>query len=523
MGSVLTGLRECEESVREWIDSLDPSAYVPATHTGATWHASDTPGDLLDDGRQLGALLYDVRIEEGEWRERLTSPASQGGCSGSVDVHDATIVVQFSYPCRSLGSERREDWSAAGDAAEHILRALASSPYRHRRTLPPERTMAPAVGGVGSWIVVTVRVATEIWFHLDPSESGPAGAAPVNYVIPGISGDRGVGETLTAWVGLWTGTTPIVYTYQWLLDGSPISGATSSTYVDPDGDGQISVTVTATNSAGTANATSQPLGSGGGPVDCATNCAAEIAAATAAGAASITNEFRSFGKRLFAGETPTIYNPSGLATGAYSVDAAGSVTVPLATGISAGLPSTGYALVLPATSSLGRALVAGGFSWAVLRACIEAEAGTTGTRRFGVCVMTTSDPTTAQGWGAGITATSPSTYNTTIMVAATAGAWVGTTGSTALAIDRPAEGAAIQQRSSVVSRIVTRIDPTTGLAASSGAGATVSSGVNPASFAAGTWICMWWGTSDALIAAGNYTGRAVTSINDSPVTDSVGV
>ena len=52
----------------------------------------------------------------------------------------------------------------------------------------------------------------------------------VKTVAPVVSGTRVVGETLSSTTGTFTGA-PTSYTYQWLRDGSPIVGATSSTYV----------------------------------------------------------------------------------------------------------------------------------------------------------------------------------------------------------------------------------------------------------------------------------------------------
>jgi hypothetical protein len=69
-------------------------------------------------------------------------------------------------------------------------------------------------------------------------------AAPV----PTISGTPSVGSTLTATAGTWSPSATLAY--QWLRDGSPISGATTSTYVvvAADRGHKVSVKVTATKS-----------------------------------------------------------------------------------------------------------------------------------------------------------------------------------------------------------------------------------------------------------------------------------
>jgi len=82
------------------------------------------------------------------------------------------------------------------------------------------------------------------------------GAAPINTVLPAISGSTTVGATLTCSQGTWSNS-PTSYAYQWLQDGSNISGALSSTYVIASGDQghTLSCTVTATNVTGSTPAT----------------------------------------------------------------------------------------------------------------------------------------------------------------------------------------------------------------------------------------------------------------------------
>lgn len=101
-------------------------------------------------------------------------------------------------------------------------------------------------GSIGTgYIDYTNRSAALPWY------------APVNTVLPAISGTPQVGQTLTASTGTWNGS-PTSYDYQWLADGVNIGGATSSTFVLTAAQTSkvITVTVTATNSCGSTAATS---------------------------------------------------------------------------------------------------------------------------------------------------------------------------------------------------------------------------------------------------------------------------
>ena len=76
--------------------------------------------------------------------------------------------------------------------------------------------------------------------------------APVNTVAPAITGTNSVGSVLTCSTGTWTYLGDITYAYQWRRGGSPIGGATASTYtlVTADGGNTVDCVVTATTSAG---------------------------------------------------------------------------------------------------------------------------------------------------------------------------------------------------------------------------------------------------------------------------------
>lgn len=95
---------------------------------------------------------------------------------------------------------------------------------------------------------------SNIWMWWQNRQSG---SSPENTSLPEITGAMGIGSTLTASTGTWSGV-PVSYTYQWKRDGVNISLATNSTYdqtINDDGS-VITVTVTATNDYGSTPATS---------------------------------------------------------------------------------------------------------------------------------------------------------------------------------------------------------------------------------------------------------------------------
>lgn len=99
----------------------------------------------------------------------------------------------------------------------------------------------------------------------EPEPTPEPAVAPSNTAPPEITGTPEVGRTLTASSGTWSGSQPQAYSYAWFRCSAEaacqaLSGATEPSYVVKSGDfgHQMRVTVTATNSAGSAEATSAP-------------------------------------------------------------------------------------------------------------------------------------------------------------------------------------------------------------------------------------------------------------------------
>ena len=84
---------------------------------------------------------------------------------------------------------------------------------------------------------------------------------PVNNIPPSLSGSGVIGTVLTCSDGVWTGTAPITFTYQWKRNGSDIVGEVSSTYtlVNADYSNSITCEVTATNIVGMSSSTSDTI------------------------------------------------------------------------------------------------------------------------------------------------------------------------------------------------------------------------------------------------------------------------
>ena len=98
------------------------------------------------------------------------------------------------------------------------------------------------------------------------SAQGARKVAPTNTSLPTISGTPRAGETLTAASGAWSGSSPITFAYRWQRCNkngngcNNIGSASNQTYTLQKGDAghRMRVTVTASNSDGSANAVSAP-------------------------------------------------------------------------------------------------------------------------------------------------------------------------------------------------------------------------------------------------------------------------
>jgi hypothetical protein len=174
------------------------------------------------------------------------SGAAQTGqtLTASPGTWDGTPTITFAF-----------QWQACDAAGCSDIAGATSSTYVVAsgdlgKTL---RVVVTATNGVGSATATSNQTAAVV---------GPS-TAPVNSAPPTITGTAQSGQTLNATTGTWTGSQPMTFSYKWQRCASatctPVGGTTSSyTLVDADVGSTIQVTVTASNSGGSASATSNP-------------------------------------------------------------------------------------------------------------------------------------------------------------------------------------------------------------------------------------------------------------------------
>lgn len=156
-------------------------------------------------------------------QQGATLTATQGAWSG-------TAPLRYGYQW-SDGATGSTDTLAAKDVGQSVS------------------VKVTATNSAGSTSAISASVGP---VKAKPSTPG----APSNTALPTITGASQVGNTLTASSGSWSGDTPMNYSYKW-SDGK--TGQRDTLPASDQGQ-NLTVTVTATNDAGSASATSKSVG-----------------------------------------------------------------------------------------------------------------------------------------------------------------------------------------------------------------------------------------------------------------------
>lgn len=194
-------------------------------------------------GQQTEVSVYGIAVDsvdatheesDGKWREFI--PGLKDGGEASATLHYIPGGATEAEVYASLGT------------TEHLRAVHPSGAHIDYRAF---------ITGAEPDTPIDDKMTFALTWKLTGAPVPSAAEAPSNIVLPAISGTPQVGHQLTAYNGIWADE-PTSFTYQWKLAGTPIAGATAKTYtpIVGDIDDAITVTVTGTNSAGSASATS---------------------------------------------------------------------------------------------------------------------------------------------------------------------------------------------------------------------------------------------------------------------------
>ena len=209
---------------------------VTGTNAGGIDDATSAPSAVVAGNPPVNDV---APVLSGSAVDGQTLSADDGDWSGTTPLNTATYQWQrcdeAGAGCTDISGATNATYTLAGPDIDGTVRA-----------------------------VVTV---TNAW-GTDQASTAPsavvAAALPVITIDPAVLGTAVDGQTVTADPGIWSGTPPVTYDYQWLrcdLDGTDcvdIAGADQQDYVltGADTGHGIRVEVTATNAAGSVAATS---------------------------------------------------------------------------------------------------------------------------------------------------------------------------------------------------------------------------------------------------------------------------
>lgn len=219
-----------------------------AAFEGLTWVQIKGVGSLGETGSQTNILTYDTWdttvVQKAKGMTNAGDPEielARDDTDPGQDLLRAAAATNYNYAFKTERNDKKTD---AGTPTVIYNRGLVTGPRRPNGRNEDFDLEIFSLGLNQKEVVV------------DPSG---AGVAPQNTVAPSITGTAQVASVLTAANGTWTGDATISYSYLWLANGAAAAGVQgNSTYLPVTADigKKISVRVTGTNGAGTANGTS---------------------------------------------------------------------------------------------------------------------------------------------------------------------------------------------------------------------------------------------------------------------------
>ncbi len=202
--------------------------------------------ESTDAGSSITCIVIATEGEESEEEESINSLAIPGG-SKSETPKDITLPHISGTP--EVGQKLKcEEGQWSGSPAPKFAFQWLREGSKIESATKNEYTVASADEGTS----LSCKVTASNGVGGEPSATSekvavPATKAPKDITKPEVLGEAVVGHELTCKPGEWEGEP--TFTYQWLREGAPISGADGQTYVivTADETHQLSCEVTATN------------------------------------------------------------------------------------------------------------------------------------------------------------------------------------------------------------------------------------------------------------------------------------
>lgn len=201
-----------------------------------------------------GSTVSHLRSSTAQLMDYATVSAGSGGGGVTTPANTVAPAVTGNAYVGSTLTSSTGTWSGGGTITYAYQWKSGGSNVGSN-----QNTYVPVTGDIGKTITCTVTASNSAGSGTPTASAATASVigAPVNSVLPAITGTQDSGQTLTVSSGTWTGGGSISYSYQWKANGSNI-GSNQNTYVVADADYRKSITctVTATNAAGSASANS---------------------------------------------------------------------------------------------------------------------------------------------------------------------------------------------------------------------------------------------------------------------------
>ena len=210
--------------------------------------------------------------EHQEFNARLLKGGSISGTVTDAATHQplAGIVVYAvaagdAAPISAAITDANGDYTLAGMGSGSVVVAFILNTKENQLLYLPQlydgRLFPEELKGIGELLLEGTPVEVTAGFATIGIDAAMVRREPANASAPVVTGTPAVGQTLQCAIGSWTGIPKLVYTQQWLRDGTAIAGATTAAYVVQAGDlgHSLACQVTATNELGSASAISNTV------------------------------------------------------------------------------------------------------------------------------------------------------------------------------------------------------------------------------------------------------------------------